>query len=88
MVQVKLKDGSIRPVESGSTLMDVAKQISGRLAKEAMNAKVDGIEVDLSYVLEGDREVEVQIFKFEDEPGANAFRHTTSHIMAQAIKRL
>lgn len=86
MVQVTLKDGSIREVASGSTVFDLAKDISGRLAKEAIVAEVNGEVVDLSYPL--NENVSVSIFKFEDEAGEHAFRHTSAHILAQAIKRL
>lgn len=86
MIKLTLKDGSIREVEKGITVYDVAKQISGRLAKEAVVGSVNGKTVDLSYVLNED--CELSIFKFEDSEGAHAFRHTSSHILAQAVKRL
>jgi threonyl-tRNA synthetase len=86
MIKITLKDGSIREVERGTTVYDVAKEISGRLAKEAVVGEVNGVTVDLSYVLNED--CALNILKFEDEAGAHAFRHTSSHIMAQAIKRL
>jgi threonyl-tRNA synthetase len=86
MIKITLKDGSIREVERGTTVYDVAKQISGRLAKEAVVGEVNGVTVDLSYVLNED--CALNILKFEDAEGAHAFRHTSSHIMAQAIKRL
>ncbi len=86
MVKIKLKDGSIREVEKGTTVYDVAKEISGRLAKEAVVGAVNGKTVDLSYKLEED--CELSILKFEDSEGSHAFRHTSSHIMAQAVKRL
>ena len=50
MIKLTLKDGSIREVEKGITVYDVAKQISGRLAKEAVVGSVNGRTVDLSYV--------------------------------------
>jgi threonyl-tRNA synthetase len=86
MVKIKLKDGSVREVAKGATVYDVAKEISGRLAKEAVVGSVNGKTVDLSYKLEDD--CELSILKFEDSEGAHAFRHTSSHIMAQAVKRL
>lgn len=86
MVKIKLKDGSIREVAKGTTVYDVAKEISGRLAKEAVVGAVNGKTVDLSYKLEED--CELSILKFEDSEGSHAFRHTSSHIMAQAVKRL
>lgn len=86
MVKIKLKDGSVKEVAKGSTVYDVAKEISGRLAKEAVVGSVNGKTVDLSYKLEDD--CELSILKFDDSEGAHAFRHTSSHIMAQAVKRL
>lgn len=86
MVKLTLKDGSIREVEQGTTVFEVAKSISGRLAKEAIVGEVNGETVDLSYPLNED--VELNILKWEDEEGKHAFRHTSSHIMAQAVLRL
>ena len=86
MVKVTLKDGSVREVPKGSSVYDVAASISGRLAKEAVVGSVNGKTVDLFYKIEDD--CELSIFKFEDSEGAHAFRHTSSHIMAQAVKRL
>ena len=86
MIKITLKDGSVREVERGTTVFDVAKAISGRLAKEAIVGEVNGKTVDLSFVLNED--CNLNILKFEDEEGAHAFRHTSSHVMAQAIKRL
>lgn len=85
-IQISLKDGSIRALEQGATVLDLAKDISGRLAKEALVAEVNGKVVDMTHVLsDGDQ---VTIFKFEDEAGEHAFRHTSAHILAQAVKRL
>ncbi|OPL08970.1 MAG: threonine--tRNA ligase [delta proteobacterium ML8_F1] len=86
MINVTLKDGSVRQYEPGITLKEVTKDISGRLYKEAIVGEVNGEEVDLSYVLTED--AQVGIFTFEDEAGRHAFRHTSSHIMAQAVQRL
>ncbi len=85
-VKITLKDGSIREVEKGTSVFDVAKEISGRLAKEAIVAEVDGKTVDLSYVI--DKDIELNILKFDSEEGEHAFRHTSAHILAQAVKRL
>lgn len=86
MVKLTLKDGSVREIEAGLSVYDVAKSISGRLAKEAMAGVVDGDVVDLRYVLTQDCQLE--ILKFEDEGGKDTFRHTSAHILAQAVKRL
>ncbi|MCK5763064.1 MAG: TGS domain-containing protein, partial [Clostridiales bacterium] len=86
MIKVTLKDGSVREFEKGISLFEIAKSISGRLAKEAIVGEVNGEEVDLSYKL--DEDAEVGIFTFNDEEGKHAFRHTSSHILAQAVLRL
>lgn len=86
MIKVTLKDGSVKEFEKGISLYEVAKGISGRLAKEAIVGEVNGETVDMSYVLEDD--AEVNIFRFEDEEGKDAYRHTSSHILAQAVLRL
>lgn len=85
-ITVTLKDGSQRQFEKGVTLYDVAKAISERLAKEAVVGEVNGETVDLTHVL--DRDAEISILKFEDAEGMHSFRHTSSHILAQAVKRL
>ncbi len=86
MIKVTLKDGSIREFEKGISLFEIAKSISGRLAKEAIIGEINGEEADLSCVLNED--AQVGIFTFNDEEGKHAFRHTSSHILAQAVLRL
>ncbi len=85
-IQVTLKDGSIREVEQGTTLAEFAASISRSLAKSAVAAKVDGRVTDLPIQLNNDAKVE--FVTFEDAEGRDAFRHTSSHILAQAVKRL
>lgn len=85
-IVLTLKDGSIREVEAGISVLDVAKSISGRLGREAYAAEVNGKLVDLRYVLTED--CSLNICKFEDASGLEAFRHTSAHILAQAVKRL
>ena len=85
-VQVTLKDGSVREVSQGTTLAEFAASISRSLAKTAVAAKVDGRVTDLPVKLEKD--VQVEFVTFEDAEGRDAFRHTSSHILAQAVKRL
>ena len=85
-VQVTLKDGSQREVLQGTTLADFAASISRSLAKSVVAAKVDGQVTDLPRSLEKDATVE--FVTFEDAEGRDAFRHTSSHILAQAVKRL
>lgn len=86
MVKITLKDGSVREVESGVSLYEVAKSISGRLAKEAMAGNINGEVVDLRTLVTED--CAVSIYTFEDQEGKDAFRHTSAHILAQAVKRL
>ena len=86
MVKVTLKDGSVREVEKGTKIIEIAKAISGRLAKEAIVGEVNGKVVDLSYEINED--VELNILKFDSKEGEHSFRHTSAHILAQAVLRL
>jgi threonyl-tRNA synthetase len=85
-VKIFLKGDEERIYPKGVTVMDIAKDISPKLANEALIAKVNGELVDLSYRV--DKDSKVEILTFEDEEGRNTFRHSTSHVMAQAVKRL
>ena len=87
MVKLQLKDGSVKEVEAGKSVYEVAKEISEGLARNATCASVDGKVVDLRYVLEKDAELVIHTFESDIE-GKKAYWHTTSHIMAQAIKRI
>ena len=87
MIKVTLKDNSCIEVEEGLSVLDVAKKISEGLARMATCAEVDGKVVDLRYILNND--CSLNIFTFENDlEGKKAYWHTTSHILAQAIKRL
>lgn len=86
MINITLKDGSKLQVENGSTAYDVAAKISQGLAKKALGAKVDGQSVDLMKKL--DKDCELEILTFDDEDGRWDLRHTASHILAQAVKKL
>lgn len=68
------------------SVLDIAKDISEGLARNACAGEIDGERVDLRYVV--DKDCTLRILTFADKGGCDAFRHTTSHIMAQAIKRL
>ena len=85
MINLDLK-GTVRQVEPGTTVAEVAKSIGMGLYKAATSAKLDGELVDLRTPLEKDCKLE--ILTFEDEEGKHAFWHTTAHIMAQAVQRL
>ena len=86
MVKVELKDGAVREVEQGTSVQAFVKAFSNSLAKKVLAAKIDGEVVDLTAVI--DKDCKVQFLTFEDEEGRRALRHTASHIMAQAVKRL
>jgi len=83
---ITLKDGSKREVQEGISVIDLAKEISEGLARVATAGRVDEKVVDLRYNL--NKDCNVEILTFDDEDGKKAYWHTTSHIMAQAIKRL
>ena len=85
MIKVSLKN-DVREFESGVSVLDVAKSISEGLARSIVAAEVDGEVVGLDAVL--DKDCSVNLLKFEDKEGREVFRHTSSHILAQAIKRL
>lgn len=86
MVKVTLKDGSVREVEQGTTLAGLAASISRGLAKAAVAGKVNGEEKDLAYPLNED--VDVEILTLDNEEGLGVLRHSTSHLMAQAVQNL
>ncbi|KAF1085667.1 Threonine--tRNA ligase 2 [Sporotomaculum syntrophicum] len=86
MVNVTLKDGSVRSYAPGTSLLEVANNISPRLAKDALVAKVDGKSTDLNEKIEQDCEVE--FLTFDSEEGKKVFRHSASHVLAQAVQRL
>lgn len=88
MVKVKLMDGSILEVEQGSTILEVAKKISEGLARNATSGSVNGKVEDLRYSINEDCDLVIHTFKNEDLEGKQAYWHTTSHIMAQAVSRL
>lgn len=85
-VKITLKDGAVREVDKGTTLLAIAETISRSLAKHTLAAVVDGKTTDLKATLE--RDAAVEFATFEDAAGREALRHSASHIMAQAVKRL
>ena len=87
MLKVKLKDGSVIEVEKGTAIIDVAKKISEGLARNATCAEVNGEVKDLRFELEDDCDLVINSFDSSLE-GKQAYWHTSSHIMAQAVKRL
>lgn len=85
-VKVTLTDGSVREHEAGITVEDVAGAISLGLKKNAVAGKVNGKLVDLDHVLNSDANVE--IITLDSQEGLEIYRHSTAHLMAQAIKRI
>ena len=86
MINVTLKGGVVKEFENGTTVLEIAKSLGAGLYKAACGCKVNGKQVDLRTPLEEDCEVE--ILTFDSAEGKENFRHTCSHILAQAVKRL
>ena len=87
MIKITLKDGSVKEIENKMSILDIAKSISEGLARMATAGEVDGKVQDLRYVVEKDCSLNILTFESSLE-GKKAYWHTTSHIMAQAVKRL
>ena len=85
-MNITLKDGSVIEAAAGSSALEIAKTLSQKLGKAALAAKVDGELYDITRPIEKDAELE--ILTFEDEQGRWTYRHTASHVLAQAVKRL
>ena len=85
-MKVTLKDGSVKEYAQAMSVIDIAKDLSEGLARAACAGEVDGEVVDLRTVV--DHDAAVNILTAKDEKGLSALRHTTSHVMAQAVKRL
>lgn len=83
---ITLKDNVVKEYQNGATAFDIAKDISAGLARVACAAKIDGKVCDLRTCI--DKDSSLEILTFDDEDGRKAFRHTASHILAQAVKRL
>lgn len=86
MINVTLKDGTSKQYEKGVTVLDVAKDLSEGLARNACCGIVNGEVEDLRFALNDDCSLE--ICTFDSDEGRRAYRHTCSHILAQAVKRL
>ena len=86
MINVTLRDNVVKEYENGTTVAEIAKSLGMGLYKAACVARVNGEVCDLRTALDADAQVE--ILTFDDEEGKKAFRHTASHILAQAVKRL
>jgi threonyl-tRNA synthetase len=86
MINITLPDGSIRSFESAPTVFDVAASIGAGLAKAALAGKVDGKLVDSSFRIENDASLEIVTEKHAD--ALEVLRHSTAHLLAQAVQRL
>ena len=86
MINVELKGGVIREYDDNITAAEIAKSIGAGLYKSVCAAKIDGVLCDLRTPLTKDCKLE--LLTFDDEEGKKAFWHTTSHILAQAVKRV
>lgn len=86
MAAIKLPDGSVRDIPDGTTVAQLAESIGRGLAKAAVVGKVDGKLVDLSFPLSGSHEVAIVTDQHPD--GLSVLRHSTAHVLAQALRRL
>ena len=85
-MKVTLKDGSFKEFDQPMSVIDIAASISSGLARMACGGEIDGESVDLRHVVDND--CQLNILTARDEKGLAALRHTASHVMAQAVKRL
>jgi threonyl-tRNA synthetase len=85
-IQITLPDGATREVQRGTTAAEIARQISPRLAKEALVARADGELVDLSRPLE--RDAKISILTAKDPDSLQVFRHSAAHLLAAAVLEL
>ncbi len=88
MIKVTLKDGSILEIKEGSSILEAAKTIREGLARNATCGEIDGEIKDLRYAIKQDCNLVIHTFQNDDINGKKAYWHTTSHILAQAVKRL
>ncbi len=86
MLKITLKDGIIKEYQEGVTVREVAESISAGLARAALAGEVDGRVTELDSKLESN--CRLNLLTFDDEGGRLAYRHTASHVLAQAVKRL
>lgn len=85
-MKITLKDGSVKQYDSAMSVIDIAKDISEGLARMACAGEINGKVVDLRTVVLED--CELNILTFNDDAGKAAYRHTASHVLAEAVKRL
>src|SRR5438270_9500527 len=85
-INVKLPDGSVKQVSSGTTALDVAKSISPRLADAALAAKSHGDLIDLARPL--DKDTDLRILTDRDPEALEVYRHSSAHLLAAAVLEL
>ena len=85
-MKITLKDGSVKEYANAMTVIDIANDISEGLGRNACAGELNGKVVDLRTVVDSD--CELSILTFNDEEGKKAYRHTASHVLAEAVKRL
>jgi threonyl-tRNA synthetase len=85
MIKITFPDKSVKEFESGITGLEIAKSISGRLAKEALSVGVNNEIYDLTRPITDN--ANISIYKWDDDQGKHAFWHSSAHLMAEAIER-
>ena len=85
-MRVTLKDGSVKEYDSKKSIIDIAKDISEGLARNVVAGEVNGVMHDLRDEIDSD--CELNLITLKDEKGLSVIRHTTSHVLAQAVKRV
>ncbi|MFW5669973.1 MAG: TGS domain-containing protein, partial [Acetivibrio ethanolgignens] len=85
-MKITLKDGSVKEYQEAKSVYEIALDISEGLARVACAGEVNGEVVDLRNIVDSD--CELNILTANDEKGLAALRHTTSHVLAEAVKRL
>lgn len=85
-MKITLKDGSVKEYENAMSVYEIAMDISEGLARAACAGEIDGEVSDLRTVV--DKDCNLNILTFNDEAGKKAYRHTASHVLAEAVKRL
>ena len=86
MIKITLKDGSVKEFEAGVSVLEIAKCISEGLARNACCGIVDNKVSDLRHIV--NKDVELSICTFDSQEGKDAVRHSISHVLAYAVKRL
>jgi threonyl-tRNA synthetase len=86
MIKITFPDGSVREYEKGITALEIAQQISRKLAEETLAASLDGEVYDLTRPI--DHDASLKLHKWDDQEGKQAFWHSSSHLLAEAIETL